>query len=351
MTKGMNSFLKLVNGRNEAGQSRWFWLAVGAALTTLAFYPLYGSTFGSTNVAYLMLNIPLAFGMCILWGYGGVLSFGQVAYFGVAGYIYGIVAGNLASVPGGTVIGVITGVAGACMLAGAFGYFVFYGRVAAWIVPILTLVLSLLLETFLGLTAGYSWRVGSVELGGYNGMNGIPALKVLGFQFQNYSFYYLTLGTVVLAYVALRCFVNSRRGQVMIAIREDVLRTELLGYDVRWQQLLLFVFAAGLAAVSGILYVLWGNYITPSSMDLKAAALPVIWVAVGGRKSLTAAAISTFGLNELTYKLAAAGNKFALIIVGTLLVLVMLFSPDGILAGGVGGRIYRRFVANAKRVA
>ena len=76
----------------------------------------------------------------------------------------------------------------------------------------------------------------------------------------------------------------------MLAIREDPLRTELLGYDIRARQLVVFVLAAVLAGISGLLYVQWGNYITPSQVGLLQAALPVIWVAVGGRDSLLAVA-------------------------------------------------------------
>ena len=65
-------------------------LVVAASLV----YPAVASSFAATNVAYYLLNIPMAFGLSLLWGYGGVLSFGQVAFFAVAGYVYGIVAGN-----------------------------------------------------------------------------------------------------------------------------------------------------------------------------------------------------------------------------------------------------------------
>ena len=66
---------------------------------------------------------------------------------------------------------VVGGLMSCAIVAGIFGYFVFYGRVQKWIIPILTLVFTLLLETFLGQTAGYQWRIGSVLLGGYNGMS------------------------------------------------------------------------------------------------------------------------------------------------------------------------------------
>ena len=304
-------------------------------LLTVGFlaYPAVASPFSATNTAYYLLNIPMAFGLSLLWGYGGVLSFGQVAFFGIAGYTYGIVAGNLTDVAAGTPLAALAALAGTALSAAAFGYFVFYGRVAAWIVPILTLVLALLLSTFLGLTAGYQWRIGDVQLGGYNGMTGIPALQIGNLTFQDYAFFYLVCGVVVVCYVGLRIWVNAHRGQVLMAIREDALRTELLGYDIRLEQLRAFVLAAVLAGVSGLLYVQWGNYITPSAIGLQQAALPVIWVAVGGRNSLLAAALGTFLLNQLTFVLSSSGNQYALVIVGGLLVAVMMFAPDGIVVG------------------
>jgi ABC-type branched-subunit amino acid transport system permease subunit len=326
----MRHLLSLLNGPHDIGRTRPAWAALALLACCFLAYPLFASAFGATNVAYYLLNIPMALGLSLLWGYGGVLSFGQVAFFGVAGYAYGIVAGNFPDAAWGTWAGVAAGLAASAALAAAFGYFVFYGRVAAWIVPILTLVLTLLLATFLGLTAGAQWRVGEVSLGGYNGMTGIPALQVGGLVFQDYAFYYLALGVVLVCYLGLRTWVNSHRGQVLMAIREDALRTELLGYDVRREQLGAFVLAAVLSGVSGLLYVQWGNYITPSALGLQQAALPVIWVAVGGRDSLLAVAICTFLLNQLTYVLSSAGNRYALVIVGGLLVLVMLFAPEGI---------------------
>ncbi len=327
-------------GPHDIGRTRPAWAVMALVFLGFLAFPAITSPFGATNVAYYLLNIPMALGLSLLWGYGGVLSFGQVAFFAVAGYVYGIVAGNFPDAAWATWAGSAAGLAAAAALAAAFGYFMFYARVAAWIVPILTLVLALLLSTFLGLTAGAAWTVGQVALGGYNGMTSIPSLQIGGFVFQDYAFYYLVLGVVVVCFVGLRAWVNSHRGQVLMAIREDLLRTELLGYDVRLEQLRVFVLAAVLSGVSGLLYVQWGNYITPSVTSLQQAALPVIWVAVGGRGSLVAVAIATFLLNQLSYELSSAGNQYALVIIGGLLVAVMLFAPEGVilrLARGLRG--------------
>jgi ABC-type branched-subunit amino acid transport system permease subunit len=326
----MTRLWDLLNGREDLGHAFSFWLAFLIVLAALAAVPLYQSPFTAYNIAFYLLNIPMALGLCLLWGYCGVLSFGQVAYFGIAGYAYGVIAGNLAGHPLGPVIGSLGGIAAAVLVAAVFGFFVFFARVQMWIVPILTLVLTLLLETFLGQTAGYQWKIGSVQLGGYNGMTGIPSFQIGSFVFMGYSFFYYALLCALACYLFCRMLVNSRHGKVMLAIREDALRTETLGYDIRFRQWSVFVLAAALSAISGLLYVQWGNYITPSQVGLLAAALPVIWVAVGGREKLIATVISTYALNWINYRLSASGNQYALVIIGTLLVVVMLFFPKGI---------------------
>jgi ABC-type branched-subunit amino acid transport system permease subunit len=338
----MRGPLATLTGPNDIGHSPAFWAGFVLVLAVLAAYPAMASEFEANNVAYYLLNVPLALGLCLLWGYGGVLSFGQVAYFGTAAYVYGIVAGNLTGTPWGSLIGSIGGLAASAVAAGVFGYFVFYARVQNWIVPILTLVLTLLLETFLGQTAGYQWRVGQVQLGGYNGMTGIPPFQIGDLTFFGYYFYYYVLVVVVLSYIACRMLVNANPGKVLLAIREDPLRTELLGYDIRARQWSIFVLASMLAGLSGILYVQWGNYITPTQVGLAQASLPVIWVAVGGRDSLLACAISTYALNWLTYTLSSAGYQSALVIIGFLLIVVMLFFPRGVVVTIARAAIWKR---------
>jgi ABC-type branched-subunit amino acid transport system permease subunit len=322
---------QLLNGGEDIGQSPWFWGGFALVALALITLPLYQTEFQASNAAYYLLNIPLALGLSMLWGYGGILSFGQVAYFGIAGYAYGVIAGNLTGTSWGPLIGSVGGLVLCAAVGAIFGYFVFFGRVQAWIVPILTLVFTLLLETFLGQTAGYQWRIGTVQLGGYNGMTGIPPFQLGDFTFQGYAFYFLALALTFAAYFGGRMLMNAHFGKVMVAIREDVLRTETLGYDIRLYQLGVFVLAAVFAGLSGLLYVQWGNYITPSQVGLLPAALPVIWVAVGGRNRLLAVAVATYLLNWINYTLSEAGNQYAPVIMGALLLLVMLFFPRGII--------------------
>jgi ABC-type branched-subunit amino acid transport system permease subunit len=321
---------RLLTGPEDIGQSVWFWAGFTLLVAFFFSYTAILTEFEATNISFYILNIPLALGLCLLWGYCGVLSFGQVAFVGIAAYVYGIIAGNMAGNSWGPLVGTLGGLAVCAAVAAIFGYFVFYARVQMWIAPILTLVFTLLLETFLGQTAGYQWRVGTVQLGGYNGMTGIPSFQLGDHVFMGYSFYYYVLVVVLVCFLGCRMLVSSRHGHVMLAIREDSLRTELFGYDIRARQLGVFVLAALLAGISGLLYVQWGNYITPSQVGLIQAALPVIWVAVGGRDSLVAVVLATYLLNWLNFSLSSAGTEYALVIIGGLLVTAMVFFPNGI---------------------
>src|SRR6478735_2143991 len=115
---------RLLNGPEDVGRGPLFWLVFLILIGFLAWYPRTMSEFDASNIAYYLLNVPIALGLCLLWGYCGILSFGQVAYFGVAGYVYGIVAGNMIGNAAGPIVGSLCGL-GACALAAAvFGYFV-----------------------------------------------------------------------------------------------------------------------------------------------------------------------------------------------------------------------------------
>ncbi len=338
----MRVLWRTLNGPAELGRGPLFWALFGVATVALLAYPTVGSVFTMSNFANFALYVPMGLGLGLLWGYGGVLSFGQAAFFGIAGYVYGAIAGNLTGTVWGTLLAVAGGIGASVLVAAAFGYFVFYGQVSGWIIPLLTLVLSLILETFMAQTAGYQWRIGSVLLGGYNGMTGIRSLEIAGVQFGGATtpFYFLVVGVMLASYLGLRLFVNSRPGHVVLGIRDDTERTRLLGYNVNLAQVAVFTLAAALAGLSGILYVSWGNYINPATMGLLAATVPVIWTAVGGRHSLLAVLLSTLALRWLADALAVRGGEYAFLILGALLLATMLFFPAGIVV--TLARVFKR---------
>ncbi len=162
---------------------------------------------------------------------------------------------------------------------------------------------------------------------------------VIDFDGRTASFYYLTLGLLVAVYLSLRCLVNSSFGYMLIACRENPDRTETFGYDVRRIQLAVFCIAAAIGALSGVLYTAWGAFIHPKAFGVAPNLLVVIWVAVGGRRDLTAAVLGAVVLEWVALRLTAAG-EISLIVLGGILVLVMLLAPEGVVVA-VAERVER----------
>jgi branched-chain amino acid transport system permease protein len=276
-----------------------------------------------------------------MWGRAGILSFGQTAFFGLAGYAYGIVTLNLGGAWFWSWTGLLAGLAAALLAASLLGYMIFYGRITGVFVGIVTLSVTLVLETFMAQTAGPQWTIGEARLNGYNGMSGMPPLALPGIgALEGVRFYYLVLALLALVYLATRRLLDGRFGLALEAIRENPQRAEMLGLDIRRHQWLVFVFGCGLGGLSGALYTIWGSYITPSSMGLTAAAMPVIWVAASGRRSIGAVIIGTALLVWLSQALAVHGSQYALILMGAILLFVVLAAPEGLLPWML--RLWRR---------
>lgn len=328
-----------LNGPQTLGSSRAFWISFVGALLVLFLYPQWGEEYNVSNAGYLFVWAFLGLSVCILWGYTGVFSFGQTAFFGLAGYVYGVVSINLLPGDGNTNLALVAAIAFAALASLLIGYVMFYGGVSSLYVAIFTLMLTLLAETFASRTSGPEYQIGEASLGGSNGMVGIPPLQLGAggwtVEFIGNAFYYLVLGLLVATYLALRLLLNSNWGYVMVAAREDPLRTEMFGYDTRRLYLLVFVLAGALAGTSGVLYASWDNYISPSSMGLTAATLPVIWVAAGGRKSILAVILASVALQWLNQSLAYAGTQYSLLFYAVLVLATVLLFPDGVIPTAV----------------
>ncbi|HZX86880.1 MAG TPA: ABC transporter permease, partial [Reyranella sp.] len=93
-----------------------------------------------------------------------------------------------------------------------------------------------------------------------------------------------------------------------------------------------------------VLYTTWGQYITPSSMGMTAAALPIVWVAVGGRSDITSTLIGTLVVLSAFQALTIHGSQYALVVMGVLLVLTVLIAPRGLILSGASliGRLFRK---------
>jgi len=334
-----------LEGPNTIGNSRRFWIGFALVLAGLVAFPIVGGSTGNQFSLFLVLGL-LGLSLSLVWGYAGILSFGQTVFFGIGAYTFGVVSINVPT-PGGITGAVVAGTLAGAVVAALLGYFMFYGGVRDVYVTIITLVSTLVMLTFMAQTAGSEWTIGEAPLGGFNGMPGMPLLElgiegVFTFQFVFNDielfvpvlgtvaidpFYYLSLALLLVTYLGLRVFVNMDFGRVLVAIREDEDRTRMFGYDVRRAKLVAFTLGGGLAGLSGVLYAARNVYIDPSVFELYFATLPVVWISVGGRKSLLGAVVATIAVEYLRLNI---GGELALVVVGVLLLVSILVLPGGV---------------------
>jgi len=288
----------------------------------------------------------LALSLTLVWGRAGIFSFGQAAFFGVGGYAYGIAAIDLIDRTGETFSAVAIAVAAAAAFAGLLGYFMFYGNVGDVYVAIITLATTLVLLTVMSSTAGPQYHVGRAQLGGYNGMTGIPPLTYgrpgqLATPLSNRQL--LAMWVVVAALVALGLHALSGRpfGRVVAAMRANEERTLLLGYDVRRVKLAVFVLGGAIAGLAGAGYAAWGLFVNPVVFGLQQAALVVIWVLVGGRTSLLGAFVGAAAVQQLSASLGGGQGQATPLILGGVLIAVVLLVPSGLVpaVGGLARRL------------
>jgi len=327
----MSSLFEPFEGPNVIGESRTFWVGFWAVVALVLLYPLIAGAYSTLQMTVYFIWIFLALSLTVIWGYSGILSFGQTAFFGAGGYLFGVLGTNLVQITGETAIALLVTVLGTTLFAAVLGYFMFYGRVSGVYVAIITLAVTLVLELFF--TRSTELTIGNATLGGYQGMTNIPRqtfeLGVTNITLGPVTRYYFVIGLLLVVYFALRYLVNTDFGYAMIGVREDEDRTEMLGYDIRLLKLKVFAIGGALAGLGGGLYASWGQFMSPPIMGIASAALPVIWVTVGGRKTLLGPIVAAFILQYLGDQIALYQASFSVILTGIILIVTILYMDSG----------------------
>jgi branched-chain amino acid transport system permease protein len=321
--------------------SRWWWLFVAILAAGIALTPSYTDAALQLDVSVIFVFALLALSMGFLWGYAGILSFGQTIFFGLGGYGYAVLAMNA----GTTLWPLVAAVVLPMLFSAVLGYFIIYGRISDIYLSVITLVVTLIFEKSIRSTSGPDYVIGSVRLNGQNGIPGIPALQLPWDAAAPLSFdgvFYLAGAAALLAYVGLRLLLLTPFGRILVGIRESEKRMELLGFDARAYKLGAFVLAAGIAALSGALYAIWGNFVSPEMFGLNQAAQVVIWVIVGGRSTLIGPIVATGLVQYLSGWLGTVGVGQVTLVLGAVLLVFVLVFPKGLLPTLGGLRWPRR---------
>ncbi len=171
---------------------------------------------------------------------------------------------------------------------------------------------------------------------GFGGNNGLTDFKdILGINVQaettRNALFVISCLALMLGFLVCRTVVTSKLGKVLIAIRDAESRTRFLGYRVESYKLFVFTLSACMAGIAGALYVPQVGIINPGEFAPGNSIEAVIWVAVGGRGTLTGAALGALVVNYAkTYFTSGILAPYWLFMLGSLFIGVTLLLPRGI---------------------
>ena len=301
----------------------WLFLLVVFALPVLPG-PVAVPEYWITLLNYIGLYSIVAIGLVLLTGIGGMTSFGQAAFVGVGAYATAFLTTRYGVSPW---LALIAGVVVTAFIALLLGLVTM--RLSGHFLPLGTIAWGLSLF----------YLFGNMELlGKYDGINGIPVLNVFGWHLESgRSIYYLIWIVVLLAVISVQNLLNSRPGRAIRALRGGGVMAEAMGVNTAWMRVVIFVYAAVLAAISGFLYAHLQRAVNPTPFGLNhgieflfmavVGGVSHVWGAILGATILT---VLQDYLQTLLPKLLGANGNFEIIVFGVVMVLLLQYARQGV---------------------
>jgi urea transport system permease protein len=302
-----------------------------------------------------------AVGIVLIWGYGGILSLGQGAFFGLGSYMMAMFlkleAAANADSSSSTALSAFFGQAGLpdfmswnsveklpwwwepfhhiwftlpaivilpAIIAFALAYANFRKRVGPVYFSIITLALSGIMAIVIIGQQGYT-----------GGVNGITDFKTfLGIDIDQDQakvvMYYVTAALLLLAVIVGRFILNSRLGKVLVAIRDREDRVRFSGYDPAIFKAFIFAVAAVMSSIGGAMFTIQVGLASPSLVGIVTSIEMVIYAAVGGRLSLIGAVYGTLVVSYAKTFFSENFVEYWLYFIGALFIVVVMFLPGGL---------------------
>jgi branched-chain amino acid transport system permease protein len=312
-------------------------VAIGvAALVVLAVCSVTLPTFLVNNLIRAFLYAAVALTVDLLWGYTGILTFGQSAFFGIGAYAAGLIFTHAGfSLP--LAVGALAaGLGAAWIVSRMVGWLAFYHGASPLYASVVTLVLPIVLVQ--GIYSGGEFTGSSSGLSGFDSID----IPLEAWFFVAGAF---LVGLAVTAWL----FVRSDAGRLMVAIRENEARCEYLGINVSRYKARLMDACAVIAAFAGFLFACVQMVVAPEYAGFVFGTELVIWVALGGRGSLIGPIIGAMSIDVGSAYLSGNLPYVWTLLVGVAFVVVIVAMPRG-LAPLVAG-VARQAMPRRRRIA
>jgi urea transport system permease protein len=318
----------LITFRQTAFPS-WTGIGVVVTIAATAAAPFLFGRFILLEISVFLIGAILAESLGLVWGIGGIMCFGQTAFFGLGGYTYAIAVENL----GDSTLPIVLSITAPAAAASILGCFLFFGRLGDIYVGVVTLCVSLILFDFGNSTQDTFYTIGHAALNGFNGMAGVPSIN-MPFDSNNTidttAMFYLCAGSLIVIYVLLKLLLASPFGRIAVAVRQNEIRAGLIGYNAAAIKLAIFVIGAAVAGYAGCLFVNWNSYISPNVFGLPMMAQTIIWVVVGGLRTLSGPILGAIALQYLATLLGSNSGFNINMTLGLILMAIVVLLPEGI---------------------
>jgi branched-chain amino acid transport system permease protein len=288
----------LLTGESVEGGTPKFWQGMIAQVFILAVYA----------VSY-----------DLLMGYTGILSFGHAMFFGTGAYATGILLLHARW----ELWGVVLAVLGVAMLQGLI-IGVLSLRVRGVYFAMVTLAFAQMFFILAEATDLREWT------GAEDGLHGIPVPEWLSPTNERLRFYYIALAFAVVMYLIARRVVESPVGRVMVAIRENEGRAQMIGYNTFVYKLTAMMLSGILAALAGLMWALWNVNANPNMLSVGRTIDALLMTIVGGVGTLVGPMLGAGVLQLLGYWLNSTFGPRWPLIFGAIYILIVLFFPYGL---------------------
>lgn len=302
-------------------QSRRFTIPAlfGAAVAAIAF-PFYFSLYQTNIMTTALIYVMLGLGLNIVVGLAGLLDLGYVAFYAVGAYCYALLNYHFG-------LGFWTVLPIGAGLAAIFGILLGYPvlRLRGDYLAIVTLgfgeIIRLVLENWNAFSMGPS-GIANISRPGFFGIS-------LNIQQASTYLYFLMIGLTLFTIFVVNRLENSRIGRAWIALREDEIACQAMGIDKRKTKLMAFSLGATWAGFAGMVFAAKTTFINPASFTLWESIIILCVVVLGGMGSVVGVVVGAFVLILLPEYLRFL-SEYRMLAFGTILVLMMVFRPGGI---------------------
>ena len=300
-------------------------IALAAFAAFLLAAPFLLPEFYVTLMNYIGLATLVTLGLVLLTGVAGLMSFGQQAFVGIGAYVTGVVTTLYTGSPW---LGLAAGLAATALVALGIGLITV--RLSGHYLPISTIAWGI----------SVYFVFGNLEvLGKYNGLQGIPPLSVFGWPVDSGRGSYAVIWLFTLAsLLAAHNLLDSRAGRAVRALRFRATMAESFGIDTARLKLVVFLYAALLAALSGWLYAHFLRFVSPGPFNVNAGIEYLFMAVVGGASqvwgAVLGAALLTLmkeWLKDLLPKFFEASGNYEVIVFGLLMLPLLHRARDGLM--------------------